>query len=154
MNSLQSFNSVANDSWENNPLAPFFKGEYYASFFKTEFANSIRNVPPIGWLGNLTNLVSYLNFSFATPLWPQCNLPSIILSQPCRNKIREILREDVELFSSVNARRKKDIENPARGIAKTTKHGNVQCIAGYNMVFLSRYYSILPPIVKTKIRHF
>jgi hypothetical protein len=27
MNSLQSFNSVANDSWENNPLAPFFKGE-------------------------------------------------------------------------------------------------------------------------------
>jgi len=28
MNSLQSFNSVANDSWENNPLAPFFKGEF------------------------------------------------------------------------------------------------------------------------------
>jgi len=27
MNSLQSFNSVANDSWENNPLAPFLKGE-------------------------------------------------------------------------------------------------------------------------------
>jgi len=27
MNSLQSFNSVANDSWENNPLAPFSKGE-------------------------------------------------------------------------------------------------------------------------------
>ena len=27
MNSLQSFNNVANDSWENNPLAPFFKGE-------------------------------------------------------------------------------------------------------------------------------
>jgi hypothetical protein len=46
MNSLQSFNSVANDSWENNPLAPFFKGEYYASFFKTEFANSIIPVPP------------------------------------------------------------------------------------------------------------
>jgi hypothetical protein len=41
MNSLQSFNSVANDSWENNPLAPFFKGEYYASSLKTEFANSI-----------------------------------------------------------------------------------------------------------------
>jgi hypothetical protein len=27
MNSLQGLNSVANDSWENNPLAPFFKGE-------------------------------------------------------------------------------------------------------------------------------
>ena len=27
MNSVQSSNSVANDSWENNPLAPFFKGE-------------------------------------------------------------------------------------------------------------------------------
>ena len=47
----------------------------------------------------------------------------------------EILGEDVELFSSVNARRKKDIENPARGIAKITKHGNVQCIAGHNMVW-------------------
>ena len=46
MNSLQSFNSVANDSWENNPLAPFFKGEYYASLLKTEFANSIIPVPP------------------------------------------------------------------------------------------------------------
>jgi len=48
MNSPQNSNSVANNSWENNPLAPFFKGEYYASFLKTEFANSIRNVPPIG----------------------------------------------------------------------------------------------------------
>jgi len=47
MNSLQSFNSVANDSWENNPLAPFFKGEYYASFPKTEFANSIIPVPSV-----------------------------------------------------------------------------------------------------------
>ena len=47
MNSLQSFNSVANDSWENNPLAPFFKGEYYASFLKTEFANSIIPVPSV-----------------------------------------------------------------------------------------------------------
>jgi len=27
MNSLQSFNSVASDPRENNPLAPFFKGE-------------------------------------------------------------------------------------------------------------------------------
>ena len=55
--------------------------------------------------------------------------------------VREILGEDVELFSSVNARRKKDIEDPARGIAKITKHGNVQCIAGHNMVFLSKDYS-------------
>jgi hypothetical protein len=65
-----------------------------------------------------------------------------IASQPCRDKIREILGEDVELFSSVNARREKDIGNPARGIAKITKHGNVQCIAGHNMVFLSKDYSM------------
>jgi hypothetical protein len=26
--------------------SPFSKGEYYASFPRTEFANSIRNVPP------------------------------------------------------------------------------------------------------------
>jgi len=56
--------------------------------------------------------------------------------------VQEILGEDVELFSSVNARRKKDIETPARGIAKITKHGNVQCIAGHNMVFLSKDYSM------------
>jgi hypothetical protein len=54
----------------------------------------------------------------------------------------EILGEDVELFSSVNARRRKDVENPARGIAKITKHGNVQCIAGHNMVFLSKDYNM------------
>ena len=69
------------------------------------------------------------------------NADGIFNSQPCRDKIREILGEDVELFSSVNARRRKDIENPARGIAKITKHGNVQCIAGHNMVFLSKDYN-------------
>jgi len=68
------------------------------------------------------------------------NADGIFNSQPCRDKIHEILGEDVELFSSVNARRKKDIENPARGITKITKHGNVQCIAGHNMVFLSKDY--------------
>ena len=52
------------------------------------------------------------------------NADGIFNSQPCRDKIRKILGEDVELFSSVNARRRKDIENPARGIAKITKHGN------------------------------
>lgn len=70
------------------------------------------------------------------------NADGIFNSQLCRDKVREILGEDVELFSSVNARRKKDVENPARGIAKITKHGNVQCIAGYNMVFLSKDYSL------------
>jgi len=70
------------------------------------------------------------------------NVDGIFNSQPCRDKVREILGEDVELFSSVNARRKKDIENPARGIAKITKHGSVQCIAGHNMVFLSKDYSM------------
>ena len=69
------------------------------------------------------------------------NADGIFNSQPCRDRIREILGEDVELFSSVNARRRKDIENPARGVAKITKHGNVQCIAGHNMVFLSKDYN-------------
>jgi len=70
------------------------------------------------------------------------NTDGIFNSQPCRDKIHEILGEDVELFSSVNARRKKDIENPACGIAKITKHGNVQCIASRNMVFLSKDYNM------------
>jgi hypothetical protein len=70
------------------------------------------------------------------------NADGIFNGQPCRDKIHEILGEDVELFSSVNARRRKDIENPARGIAKITKHGNVQCIAGHNMVFLSKDYNL------------
>ena len=51
------------------------------------------------------------------------NADGVFNSQPCRDKIYEILGENVELFSSVNARRRKDTENPARGIAKITKHG-------------------------------
>jgi hypothetical protein len=66
------------------------------------------------------------------------NADGIFNSQPCRDKVQEILGDDVELFSSVNPRGKKDIENPARGIAKITKHGNIQCIAGHNMVFLTK----------------
>jgi len=59
-----------------------------------------------------------------------------IIRQPCRDIIRKILGNDVELFASVNPRNKKDIENPARGIAKIlglsrrsrieiTKHGSM-----------------------------
>ena len=70
------------------------------------------------------------------------NADGIFNGYPCRDKIREILGEDVELFSLVNARRRKDIENSARGIAKVTKHGNVQCIAGHNMVFLFKDYNM------------
>lgn len=66
------------------------------------------------------------------------NADGIFNSQPCRDKVQEILGDDVELFSSVNPRGKKDIENPAKGIAKITKHGNIQCIAGHNMVFLTK----------------
>jgi len=66
------------------------------------------------------------------------NADGIFNSQPCRDKVQEILGEDVELFSSVNPRGKKDIENPAKGIAKITKHGNIQCMAGHNMVFLTK----------------
>ena len=46
------------------------------------------------------------------------NGDGIFNSQPCRDTIREILGEHAELFSSVNPRNKKDIENSARGIAK------------------------------------
>ncbi len=70
------------------------------------------------------------------------NADGIFNSQNCRDEVQEILGEDVELFSSVNPRNRNDIENPARGIAKITKHGNVQCIAGHNMVFLSKDYSM------------
>ena len=69
------------------------------------------------------------------------NGDGIFNSQACRNTVREILGNDAELFASVNPRSKKDIENPARGIAKITKHGTVQCIAGHEMVFLSKDYN-------------
>ncbi len=70
------------------------------------------------------------------------NGDGIFNNQPCRDTIEEILGEHVELFASVNPRNKKDLENPARGIAKITKHGSVQCIALHNMVFLSKDYNI------------
>ncbi len=70
------------------------------------------------------------------------NGDGIFNSQACRDTVREILGEDVELFASVNPRNKKDMENPARGIAKITKHGTVQCIAGHEMVFLSKDYNL------------
>jgi hypothetical protein len=70
------------------------------------------------------------------------NTDGIFNSHPCRDTVREILGKDAELFASVNPRNKKDIENPARGIAKITKHGNVQCIAGHNMVFLSKDHNM------------
>ena len=70
------------------------------------------------------------------------NGDGIFNSQACRDTIMEILGNDAELFASVNPRNKKDIENPARGIAKITKHGTVQCIAGQEMVFLSKDYNL------------
>ena len=70
------------------------------------------------------------------------NGDGIFNSQPCRDTVREILGNDTELFASVNPRNKKDIENPARRISKITKHGAVQCIAGHDMVFLSKDYNL------------
>jgi len=70
------------------------------------------------------------------------NGDGIFNSQACRDTVRDILGEDVELFASVNPRNKKDIENPARGIAKITKYGSVKCIAGHDMVFLSKDYNL------------
>jgi len=55
-----------------------------------------------------------------------------------QDRVQKILGDDVELFSSVNPRNKKDIENPAKGIEKITKHGSVKCMAGHDMVFLSK----------------
>jgi hypothetical protein len=70
------------------------------------------------------------------------NGDGIFNSQACRDTVREILGKDVELFASVNPRNKKDIQNPARGIAKVTKHGSVQCIAGHDMAFLTKDYNL------------
>jgi hypothetical protein len=66
------------------------------------------------------------------------NADGIFNSQACRETVRSILGKEVELFASVNPRRKKDIEQPTRGIAQITKHGSVKCIAGHDMVFLSK----------------
>lgn len=43
------------------------------------------------------------------------------------------------LYTPINPKgRLKDIEDPARGIRKVTKHGSVECIAGLKMVFLTK----------------
>ncbi|MDP6594424.1 MAG: hypothetical protein QGI86_00775 [Candidatus Poribacteria bacterium] len=68
------------------------------------------------------------------------DLGGIFNSPVCRNNVREILGNDAELFASVNPRNKTDLQNPAPGIAKITKHGRVQCIAGHEMVFPSKDY--------------
>ena len=70
------------------------------------------------------------------------NADGIFNSQPCRETVCGTLGKDVELFASVNPRRKQDIEQPARGIAKITKHGSVQCIASHDMVFLSKDHNL------------
>lgn len=86
------------------------------------------------------------------------NADGIFNSQPCRETVRGTLGKEVELFASVNPRRKKDIEQPARGIAKITTHGSVQCIAGHNMVFLSKdqnldAYIFGCPVYNEEVRH-
>lgn len=43
------------------------------------------------------------------------------------------------LYAPINPKGKlKEIEEPARGIKKVTKHGSVECIAGHKMVFLTK----------------
>ena len=62
----------------------------------------------------------------------------IFKSQACRETLGSRLGKEVELFASVNPRRKKEIEQPRRGIAQITQHGSVKCIAGHDLVFLSK----------------
>ena len=66
------------------------------------------------------------------------NADGIFNSQPCRDTVQHGLGEDAKLNSAVNPRRKQDIQQPARGVARITKHGSVQCIAGQDMVFLTK----------------
>jgi len=66
------------------------------------------------------------------------NADGIFNSQACRETVGSRLGKEVELFASVNPRRKKEIEQPRRGIAQITQHGSVKCIAGHDLVFLSK----------------
>ena len=45
-----------------------------------------------------------------------------VASQPCRDKVSEILGEDVELFSSVNARRKGSAARVLRQAGSTVRN--------------------------------
>ena len=53
--------------------------------------------------------------------------------------IRGILENDVELVANVNPRNKKILTILPEVLGEITKHGCVQCFAGYNMIF--------PPII-------
>jgi len=66
------------------------------------------------------------------------NADGIFNTQTCKDTIQRYY-PFVELYSPINPKgRLKDFEQPARGIKKVTKHGNVKCIAGHQMVFLSK----------------
>ena len=76
------------------------------------------------------------------------NGDGIFNSQGCRDTVREILGEEVELFASVNPRNKKDIENPAEKLTdnngkflKTGKRENERKTSYYRIQLRSITYS-------------
>ena len=62
----------------------------------------------------------------------------IFNTKPCKETV-ETFYPGSMLYAPVNPKgRLKEMKEPARGIKKVTKHGSVECIAGHNMVFLTK----------------
>ena len=62
----------------------------------------------------------------------------IFNTKPCAETL-ETFYPGAMLYAPVNPNgRLKEVEEPARGIKKVTKHGGVECIAGNKMVFLTK----------------
>ena len=62
----------------------------------------------------------------------------IFNTKPCAKTIQSFY-PGARLYAPINPKGKlKEIEGPARGIKKVTKHGSVICIAGHKMVFLTK----------------
>jgi len=62
----------------------------------------------------------------------------IFNTKPCKETIGAFYPGSM-LYAPVNPKgRLKEMEEPARGIKKVTKHGSVECIAGHKMVFLAK----------------
>ena len=62
----------------------------------------------------------------------------IFNTKPCVNTIETFYKRAM-LYSPVNPKgRLKDLQNPARGIKRVTKHGSVECISENKMVFLTK----------------
>lgn len=73
--------------------------------------------------------------------YPQFPISHVIGNGTFGSKENErLVREKLkaQLVAPVNPRRCQEVENPARGIKKITKHGRPVCIAGFDMVLHTR----------------